>query len=709
MVCDKKDTAKRQSRKDGDPRQCKTEHFIWQCRMGDGWVDCDEDVQDALSQAEIDGVTNVTLGTGLQQYEYDLEVLRRIHVETQKMRLLRRRTPALPPLLEVPPPSDTSSASPTSPTSSHISSFRSGSSKASKGRNPRFEIDIEQEDHGIWRGSTPKEREVLLHEMELADVVLAKPENWSEFKYRETLELPPGRYLGEAMNGVAQGKGFLTLDDGSYHVGSFSVGKVTGKGARFDLSNKRVVIGTWKRGQAHGACFEYSTKFTKLSMFKDGEPQGPGILSGHPVWFGLLDGLPRPWRGGLDPMLVKNLSRSVQIAKAEVCIVLYGSLSKLKLVQQLAKHLQEAMIWLQFILPSTRDLEVPKELKQVLEIVTPPQIQKPSEPLYEIKFNPLSGIGMYARRRIAARQCILMEAPLFIATSFNHAKRKAEALKGKKAEHFWALHDNFTPECQEKKVGGVILTNAIPCWPHSNTHGGVHGTLSRANHACRPNARVFWNASSKQSVLLATRNILPGEEIFISYIRGERWPREQRRQYLKNSFGFDCICTLCCLDPNKREVDDEQQIVMKRLQSMIPFLKQQPRLALAASTHLIRLLLQETPLGEFSGLAHTLARISLNAYEFASKGCGPEEASPWLKIYARCMLVAEGPDSEESRRALKLRQCFLNNETLPGCGSAGVLCSSDLTHLLLHNSPPQKMTGPFHPSLYGVRALISPR
>jgi hypothetical protein len=658
------------------------EDVKWQCHTSGGWTDCDPPAQKALSQAEKDGVTSVVIGQGSRKYEYDIEQLTRLNVKSQKKRPLRRQR------------SGTSS-----------SSSRPSHESAEERNVPADLEDLwEGHSHHCHKIQEHQRAEEALNEIdELEDALIDELASQNEFMYPETQELPGGKYVGEAIDGtLAHGKGFLCLDGGSFYLGAFSLGKVTGKGARFCPANNHVVIGSWRRGRPHGACLEHSPTCTRLAAFKDGEAEGEGILSGKPVFFGVNHTL--VLRKARDPVYVKNLSRSVVNAYVlEVCACLCGSLSKIKEVRELDSVLKEAMMWLDLTLPSENDLDVPKELLQVTSIVRHHRNFDACKPVYEIKAVPGKGLGMFASKGIAAQQRIVVEAPLIIAKSFKAAKVEATRLLEPRASSFWKLHDKFAEQGQPKEAGGIVLSNAIPCWPHSISVGGVHGIISRANHSCKPNARMFWEPVSGQSILLASRSILRGEEICISYLRGHFWPRAKRVSYLQNCFGFECGCCACTAAVDKRKESDARQLVMGRLQRRIPLLRDQPVLAVRASKHLIRLLIEDTSLVEFSGLAHQVARICLNAYGLALKVTSPDRAAPWLTTYARCMTLAEGLGSVESRRANRLRECLLNNETLIGSGSAGPLCHSDLSHLLLQ---PQELSGPFNPRIYGDKALV---
>jgi len=71
----------------------------------------------------------------------------------------------------------------------------------------------------------------------------------------------------------------------------------------------------------------------------------------------------------------------------------------------------------------------------------------------------------------------------------------------------------------------------------------VYPRLSKLNHSCDPNCTVAY-IGSNECIIFANRPITPNEELTISYVpRG--WSVLQRKEHLKQRYGFDCACTRC--------------------------------------------------------------------------------------------------------------------------------------------------------------------
>jgi hypothetical protein len=91
---------------------------------------------------------------------------------------------------------------------------------------------------------------------------------------------------------------------------------------------------------------------------------------------------------------------------------------------------------------------------------------------------------------------------------------------------------------------GVYRTNSFQLL--GETDGGLFLTISRINHSCRPNVHHSWRRDLQQTLILAARDLLAGEEICTSYGPSECLATEERREYLHDRFAFDCQCDMCC-------------------------------------------------------------------------------------------------------------------------------------------------------------------
>lgn len=77
----------------------------------------------------------------------------------------------------------------------------------------------------------------------------------------------------------------------------------------------------------------------------------------------------------------------------------------------------------------------------------------------------------------------------------------------------------------------------------------LYGVHSKINHSCMPNVLAQKSPSdpAAAAVLIALRDISPGEELRASYIN-EDAPFEERQSALRDDYGFDCKCEKCAAD-----------------------------------------------------------------------------------------------------------------------------------------------------------------
>lgn len=117
----------------------------------------------------------------------------------------------------------------------------------------------------------------------------------------------------------------------------------------------------------------------------------------------------------------------------------------------------------------------------------------------------------------------------------------------------------------------VIIDSSLP----STYFFSVFPLFARLNHSCQPNCLILWNnvkpfnttKSFKEVSLCLLRDLLPGEELCISYILPICLSIESRRELLSSSFSFICKCERCLgeeqespsIDPTVRSLREWNQ------------------------------------------------------------------------------------------------------------------------------------------------------
>ncbi|XP_065219217.1 histone-lysine N-trimethyltransferase SMYD5 [Planococcus citri] len=84
----------------------------------------------------------------------------------------------------------------------------------------------------------------------------------------------------------------------------------------------------------------------------------------------------------------------------------------------------------------------------------------------------------------------------------------------------------------------------------SNEGSGLYVVQSCINHSCAANAKITFPFNNNRLALVAKREIMPGEEIFINYL--DKCARKRschsRRKILKDHYLFICMCSKCVVD-----------------------------------------------------------------------------------------------------------------------------------------------------------------
>ncbi|XP_023329759.1 SET and MYND domain-containing protein 5 [Eurytemora carolleeae] len=110
---------------------------------------------------------------------------------------------------------------------------------------------------------------------------------------------------------------------------------------------------------------------------------------------------------------------------------------------------------------------------------------------------------------------------------------------------------------------GIFKTNAMVI---SNDKSCLFPLVCRANHACVPNCTYIWDDETGLQNLYACDNILPGEELTVSYLPDNMVEgRTSRRGMLRALYRFDCICELCSNDCGIMFEQDERDRVKAKM------------------------------------------------------------------------------------------------------------------------------------------------
>lgn len=268
---------------------------------------------------------------------------------------------------------------------------------------------------------------------------------------------------------------------------------------------------------------------------------------------------------------------------------------------------------------------------------------------------PGRGKGLVAKVDIPKGTRIICEKPLFTAINTSSplmhrsVAEKLKLLPKDKQREFLSLHNNFPGQYA---FAGVVKTNALPCGPGASV-GGVYATICLINHSCIPNTHNNWNEAAQHETIHATRDILVGEEILISY-EGELLS-QPRRQKLRDSFGFQCSCELCSQPADAIQASDKRRTDIQRLDDTIgnPLgMMSSPQNSLAVCYELLQTLDKE-----YGGtVIALLARLYYDAFQISVAHGDQARASVFAERMYIARLECEGEDSPDTQRAKVLMQ-----------------------------------------------------
>jgi len=257
--------------------------------------------------------------------------------------------------------------------------------------------------------------------------------------------------------------------------------------------------------------------------------------------------------------------------------------------------------------------------------------------MYEIKESPGKGLGMFATKLIKRGDLIIFEKPLF---TFHESKLDFNdiiaGLSAEKREIFNALHDcHHSAEC--KTSLGIINTNSLPLGKGATTRG-IFPNISRICHSCYPNANHTWNPEKQGESIYCMKKIMPGEEIFISYVDPYS-SRKDRKFKCKVGFNFDCNCILCGeTNEEKAKQSDERREKMKTLYDNIALVgPTNPASALIMVKMMIKLLNEENMFYD----ASCVGAIAYDGFSISYQTT-KRELNYWAKLTLNNFMVSQG-------------------------------------------------------------------
>jgi hypothetical protein len=190
--------------------------------------------------------------------------------------------------------------------------------------------------------------------------------------------------------------------------------------------------------------------------------------------------------------------------------------------------------------------------------------------LIEVRGTPDSGLGVFAKASIPRATRILSEPILLALDGGENPTEILDAVsklsKEDKAKYL-ELHPFAPPvrkDLLKKYTGGRWQDlaqwerDAIGVYDANSFEVGVYFLPSRINHSCLPNLHYEYNPAIERGTFHAVRDILEGEELFISYINGGSRLRNWRQPKL-DMWGFVCKCAACGGDAEGKKREERRK------------------------------------------------------------------------------------------------------------------------------------------------------
>ncbi|KAJ4391886.1 SET domain-containing protein 5 [Gnomoniopsis smithogilvyi] len=203
-----------------------------------------------------------------------------------------------------------------------------------------------------------------------------------------------------------------------------------------------------------------------------------------------------------------------------------------------------------------------------------------------------------------------------------------------------STHDGASDHVE--RVEKILKTNAFDVDISDDREHGLYVVfpeISRFNHDCRPNADYWFDPETLVQHVYATRTIVPGEEISLTYMDPIR-PRAKRQQKLHNVWGFKCSCSLCTQRPELTAASDQRIKQIKKIRKQLEVYSTES----AATPQMADLFVSLYEQERLDGSIH-------EAYAFAAiewNGVGePWQAVRYARLAIEYGLAAVGPRDQD--------------------------------------------------------------
>lgn len=202
--------------------------------------------------------------------------------------------------------------------------------------------------------------------------------------------------------------------------------------------------------------------------------------------------------------------------------------------------------------------------------------------MYTVRSVAGKGFGLFATQPISRGQRILTDNVLVSITGPNgDILRSAYKLSQQARQVLLGLSSNATKHSSVLRwMESIWLSRWYPRslrTNHSiinifrnnnfdigNSVRAIFPAAARINHACVPNSQGNFNPSLNAFTIHAVHDVLPGEEITVSYLWDQLGLQAWRQDTLLERYGFNCGCNICGEELAVRQAREERRSSLRR-------------------------------------------------------------------------------------------------------------------------------------------------
>ncbi|KAL0578969.1 hypothetical protein V5O48_003061 [Marasmius crinis-equi] len=295
--------------------------------------------------------------------------------------------------------------------------------------------------------------------------------------------------------------------------------------------------------------------------------------------------------------------------------------------------------------------------------------------IFYVQDIPGKGKGVIAARDIQPGELIIHEDPLFIVppkisvspSALIHSNLQRVDPKAREAFFnlsYVNLPAHVDPEEDEAEVAlAIFQTNAVA----AGDGVGIFPRMARLNHGCSSAFNVVYTWREKEGALVvhALKGITKGQELLTTYAT-MRKPRDFRRAFLRERYGFECQCDVCSLPEELSKGSDERLVAISDLYSRFATWGQE----LIDGMEAIDVVKKIWALGDEEGYLSERGQLAADAAWVAAAHSDAAATREWAKVALRWYSYELGSDSEQSEHMSMIME---NPRLHRSWGTRGVL------------------------------------